>query len=42
MFWKNKKLKTPVNEFNLITCENIEINKVEKKKQKHMPLMAMR
>ena len=42
MCWKNKKLKTLVNEFNAITCEKIEINKVEKKKQKHMPLMAMK
>ena len=34
MFWKNKKLKTPVNESNTITSENIEINKVGKKKTK--------
>ena len=41
-FWKNEKLKTLVNEFNTITSENVEINKVGKKKQKHMPLMVMR
>ena len=33
-FRKNKKLQTIVNEFNTITCENIEINKVGKKKSK--------
>ena len=30
MFWNNKKLKTLVNEFNIIACESIEINKVGK------------
>ena len=34
MFWKNKKPQTIVNEFNTITCENIEINKVGRKKSK--------
>ena len=34
MFWKNKKLKTLVNEFNTITGENIEINRVGKKQSK--------
>ena len=34
MFCRNKKLKTLVNEFNTITCEYIEINKVGKKKTK--------
>ena len=34
LFWKNKKPQTIVNEFNTITCENIEINKVGKKKPK--------
>ena len=33
-FWKNKRLQTIVNEFNTITGENIEINKVGKKKSK--------
>ena len=28
LFWKNEKPKTIVNEFNTITCEHIEINKV--------------
>ena len=40
-FWKNKKLQTTVNEFSTITCENIDINKVGKKNQKHMRAMAM-
>ena len=34
MFWKNKKLKTFVNEFSTITCEHVEINKVGKNKLK--------
>ena len=34
MFWKSKALKTLVNEFNTITCEIIEINKVGKNKTK--------
>ena len=42
MFWKNKKLKTVVNEFNTITGEHIEINKVEKKKQKPTQVTAMK
>ena len=42
MFWKNKKLKTLVNEFNTITGEHIEINKVEKKKQKPTQVTAMK
>ena len=33
-FWKNKRLQTIVNEFNTITGESIEINKVGKKKSK--------
>ena len=33
-FWKNKRLQTLVNEFNIETGENIEINKVGKKKSK--------
>ena len=33
-FWKNKRLQTIVNEFNTVTGENIEINKVGKKKSK--------
>ena len=33
-FWKNKRLQTIVNEFNTITSENIEINKVGKEKSK--------
>ena len=38
MFRKNKKLKTLVNEFNTITGEHIEINKVGKNKSKaHAP-----
>ena len=41
MFWKNKKLKTLVNEFNTITGESIEINKAGKKHQKPMLLMVM-
>ena len=40
-FWKNKKLQTIVNEFITVTGENIEINKVGKKNQKHMRAMAM-
>ena len=36
MFWKNEKLKALVNEFNTITCDNIEINKVEKEKIKSL------
>ena len=39
--WKNKKPQTTVNEFNTVACENIEINKVGKKNQKHMRAMAM-
>ena len=34
IFWKNTRLQTIVNEFNIITGENIEINKVGKKKSK--------
>ena len=34
MFWKNKKLKTPVNEFNAITEESIYNNKIGKKTSK--------
>ena len=34
LFWINKELQTIVNEFNTITGENIEINKVGKKKSK--------
>ena len=41
MFWKNKKPQTIVNEFNTITCENIEINKAGRKNQKHTQAMAM-
>ena len=41
LFWKNKKPQTIVNEFNTITSESIEINKVGKKNQKHMQAMAM-
>ena len=37
MVWKNKKLKTLVTEFNTITGESIETNKVGKKMQKHAP-----
>ena len=33
-FGKNKKLKTLVDEFNTITCENTEINKAGKNKSK--------
>ena len=40
-FWKNKKLQTIGNEFNTVTVENIETNKVGKKSQKHMRAMAM-
>ena len=32
MFWKNKKLKTLVNELITITRGNIEINKIGKSK----------
>ena len=34
MLWKNQKLKTLVNEFNTLTGESIEINKVGKNKLK--------
>ena len=34
LFWKNKQLQTIVNEFNTITGEIIEINKVGKNKSK--------
>ena len=34
MRWKNKKLKTLVNEFNTITVERVELNKAGKKKTK--------
>ena len=41
LFWKKKKLQTIVNEFNTMTGENIESNKVGKKNQKRMQAMAM-
>ena len=41
LFWKKKKLQTIVNEFNTITGENIEINKVGENNQKHMQAMEM-
>ena len=41
LFWKNKKPQTTVNEFNTITGETIEINKIGKKTSNHMQAMAM-
>ena len=32
--WKNKRLQTLVNEFSIVIGENIEINKIGKKKSK--------
>ena len=34
MLWGNKKLKTLVNEFYIISCQNVEINKAGEKKSK--------
>ena len=39
--WRNKQLKTLVNEFNTITGESLQISKVGEN-QKHMHLMVIR
>ena len=38
---RKRKPQTRVNEFNTVTGENVEINKVGEKNQKHMRAMAM-